>query len=203
MLGKTHAVVGVTAGLLVMQPGNMTELVAGTTAALVGSVISDIDVGTSESHRDANKMIAIMVSMVAATGVIDYIWNIGIYSRMIQHSSLVKIWLSVQAFLTLCAFGMKSRHRTFMHSFLAMGMLTGCVWLLLPKVAGYFAVGFATHLFLDFFNKKGERIFFPAKKYVGIRILSSTGLVNDVLFGVGFLAAIRVIWMFAKKICLS
>ena len=202
MLGKTHAVVGVTTGLLVLQPRNMTELVVGTAGALIGSVISDIDVGTSGSHRDANKMIALMVSTVAAAGVADYIWQIGIYSRMIQHVNLVRIWLSVQAFLTICAMGMKSRHRTFMHSFLAMALLTGCLWMFLPTAAGYFTVGFSTHLLLDFFNKKGERIFFPAKKYFGIRILSSSGLVNDVLFGVGFLAMIRVIWMLAKRICL-
>ena len=180
----------------------MTELVVGTAGALIGSVISDIDVGTSGSHRDANKMIALMVSTVAAAGVADYIWQIGIYSRMIQHVNLVRIWLSVQAFLTICAMGMKSRHRTFMHSFLAMALLTGCLWMFLPAAAGYFTVGFSTHLLLDFFNKKGERIFFPAKKYFGIRILSSSGLVNDVLFGVGFLAMIRVIWMLAKRICL-
>ena len=107
MLGKTHAVVGVTTGLLVLQPRNMTELVVGTAGALIGSVISDIDVGTSGSHRDANKMIALMVSTVAAAGVADYIWQIGIYSRMIQHVNLVRIWLSVQAFLTICAMGMK------------------------------------------------------------------------------------------------
>lgn len=200
MLGKTHAVIGVSTALLVMQPKNLTELVAGTAGALIGSVISDIDVGTSGSHRDANKVIALMVSAVVIVGAVDHIWNIGIASRMIQHTNLVRIWLSIQAFLTICAFGMKSRHRTFMHSFLAMILLSGCLWLFLPMAAGYFAVGFATHLFLDFFNKKGERIFFPAKKYFGIRILSSSGLVNDVLFGVGFVAMIRIIWLFVKKI---
>ena len=147
MLGKTHAVIGVTAGLLVMQPKNMTELVVGTSGALIGAVISDIDVGTSGSHRDANKMIALMVSAVVAVGVADHIWQIGIYRRMIQHVSLVRIWL-------------------------------------------------------DFFNKKGERIFFPAKKFFGIRMLSSSGLFNDVMFGTGFVAAVRVIWMFVKRICL-
>ncbi len=202
MLGKTHAVIGVTAGLLVMQPKNMTELVVGAAGALIGAVISDIDVGTSGSHRDANKMIALMVSAVVAVGVADHIWQIGIYRRMIQHVSLVRIWLSVQAFLTICAFGMKSRHRTFMHSFLALILLTGCLWLFLPVAAGYFATGFATHLVLDFFNKKGERIFFPAKKFFGIRMLSSSGLINDVMFGTGFVAAVRVIWMFVKRICL-
>lgn len=202
MLGKTHAVVGVATGLLVMRPQSMTELVAGTASALIGAMISDIDVGTSGSHRDANKIIAVMVSAVAAVSVADHIWQIGIYSRLIQHTSIVKIWLSIQAFLTICAFGMRSRHRTFMHSFLSMGLLTGCLWLFLPEMCGYFATGFATHLLLDFFNKKGERLFFPVKKYYGIRILSSSGLVNDVLFGLGVVAVIRITWDFVRKICL-
>lgn len=50
MLGKTHAVVGVTTGLLIMQPVSATELVLGTAASLIGAVISDIDVGSSGSH---------------------------------------------------------------------------------------------------------------------------------------------------------
>lgn len=199
MLGKTHAVVGVTTGLLALQPKNMTELILGTAGSLVGAVISDIDVGTSESHRDANKIIALIVSAVAAVGVIDAIWQFGIYNRLFRQANVVKIWLTVQAFLTICAIGMRSRHRTFMHSFVAMGMLTAVLWMLLPQTAGYFAVGFLTHLFLDFFNKKGERLFYPMKKFFGIRILSSTGLVNDVLFGVGFLAAVRIIGIYIRK----
>ena len=202
MLGKTHAVVGVTAGLLVMQPVNATELVLGIATSLIGAVISDVDVGSSGSHRDTGKMIALLVSSVVAVGVMDHIWNIGIYSRMIQHTNLVRIWLSVQAFLTICAFGMRSRHRTFMHSFLAMALLSWCLWLFLPSAAGYFAVGFLTHLMLDFFNKKGEQLFYPVKKFCGIRILSSSGLTNDILFGAGFLAAARVIWIFIRKIYL-
>ena len=199
MLGKTHAVVGVTAALLVMQPETVTELVIGTAAGLTGSVISDIDVGTSGSRRDANKMIALIVSTVVAVGLIDHFGKIGIYDRMIQHTSIVRIWLSAQAFLTICAAGMKSRHRTFMHSFLACALLTGCLWVFLPSAAGYFVTGFLSHLFLDFFNKKGEQLFYPVKKYMGIRILSSAGLVNDVLFGAGFLVAVRVFWIFIKK----
>ena len=82
MLGKTHAVVGVTTGLLIMQPVSATELVLGTAASLIGAVISDIDVGSSGSHRDAGKMIALMVSAVVAVGVIDHIWHIGIFNHM-------------------------------------------------------------------------------------------------------------------------
>lgn len=40
MLGKTHMAVGTAAGLLIMQPQNITELILGTGAAMIGSVIS-------------------------------------------------------------------------------------------------------------------------------------------------------------------
>lgn len=56
-LGKTHMAVGTAAGLLIMQPQNITELILGTGAAMIGSVISDIDIGTSvlqggrQNHR--------------------------------------------------------------------------------------------------------------------------------------------------------
>ena len=53
MLGKTHMAVGVAAGLLVLQPKNLQELILGTGVSAIGSVISDIDVGTSESHKES------------------------------------------------------------------------------------------------------------------------------------------------------
>ena len=59
MLGKTHMAVGTAAGLLIMQPQNITELILGTGAAMIGSVISDIDIGTSDSHKEADKIIGL------------------------------------------------------------------------------------------------------------------------------------------------
>ena len=59
MLGKTHMAVGVAAGLVVMHPQNIQELIVGTGTLAVGSVISDIDIGTSDSHKEADKIIAL------------------------------------------------------------------------------------------------------------------------------------------------
>ena len=55
MLGKTHMAVGTAAGLLIMQPQNITELILGTGAAMIGSVISDIDIGTPILTRRQTK----------------------------------------------------------------------------------------------------------------------------------------------------
>ena len=59
MLGKTHMAVGVAASLLLLQPRTLPELILGAGAAAVGSVISDINCGTSESSRRADQIILI------------------------------------------------------------------------------------------------------------------------------------------------
>ena len=50
MTGKTHVAIGTAASLLVTQPSTLKELFICLGVAIVGSVISDIDVTTSESH---------------------------------------------------------------------------------------------------------------------------------------------------------
>ena len=50
MLGRTHFFVGMTSALAIMQPESLPILVAGTGAAALGGVISDIDSGTSQAH---------------------------------------------------------------------------------------------------------------------------------------------------------
>ena len=47
MLGRTHFFIGTAAALAVLQPQTVPVLVTGAGAAAIGSLISDIDVGTS------------------------------------------------------------------------------------------------------------------------------------------------------------
>ena len=56
MLGRTHFFIGTAAALAVLQPQTVPALVAGAGAAAIGGLISDIDVGTSQAHRDADKL---------------------------------------------------------------------------------------------------------------------------------------------------
>lgn len=58
MLGRTHFFVGTALSLAVMQPQSMASLVAGVGAAAIGSMISDIDSGTSQAHQEADKIMA-------------------------------------------------------------------------------------------------------------------------------------------------
>ena len=49
MLGKTHFFIGISTAFAVLQPQSVPVLVTGISAAAVGSVISDIDSGTSQA----------------------------------------------------------------------------------------------------------------------------------------------------------
>ena len=88
MLGKTHMAVGVAAGLLVLQPKNLQELILGTGVSAIGSVISDIDVGTSESHKDADKIIGMTIAALIFMVAVECIWHVGIYKKLMRDSSV-------------------------------------------------------------------------------------------------------------------
>lgn len=188
MLGNTHFVTGIAAGLLLLQPASLPELIIGTGASAVGSVISDIDVGTSESHREADRIIAAACVIVAAVVSIEAIWHVGLYQRLMQNSNLVRILGGTAGFLLLCAFGKEQPHRSFMHSLLALCALSACVGIVFPLASPYFFVSFAAHLALDLLNRKREKLFWPLGKGICLKLCASDGLVNKILMRAGGIA---------------
>ena len=117
MLGKTHMAVGVAASLLLLQPHTLPELILGAGTAAVGSVISDIDCGTSESSRRADQIIFVLETIVIGIVVVEAHWHLGLYQRLMSNSSVSRIVLACAAFLAICAYGKKTPHRSFFHSF--------------------------------------------------------------------------------------
>ena len=192
MLGKTHMAVGVASSLLLLPPANIQELVLGTGAAVVGAVISDIDVGTSESHREADKIIAVFVLLIAAMIAVEYIWHLGLYHKIVRSTNTERSVIAAAGFLLICAFGKEQPHRSFMHSVLGMVSLTGCVTMFLPMVAPYFAVAFLSHLAIDLLNRKGLKLLFPMKKGFSLDLCSSSGFINRCLLVLGTVAAVGV-----------
>lgn len=189
MLGKTHMAAGVAVSLGLLHPKNMSELILGTGVAAIGAVISDIDIGTSDSHREADKIIAMAALAVTAMIAAECIWHVGIYRRLMSNSSMARIFVSSACFLILCDFGRGRPHRSFMHSIPAFALLTGCVTVFLPAAAPYFGIAFLSHLALDLLNRRGERLFYPWKKGFSLKLCSSKGLANYLLFRIGSLAA--------------
>lgn len=190
MLGKTHMAVGIAATLAITQPSGVSELVLAVGAGSLGALISDIDVGTSNSHRDADKITALSVVVVLAVFAMDYFCNTQIIERIIGSSGYLRIIAGLLLFIGICAFGKEQPHRSFMHSFLALILLSFALGLIWEKAVIYFAVGFLSHLATDIFNKKKVRLLYPMKGGVSLGLFHAYGLANDIFFAVGSIVAI-------------
>ncbi len=193
MQGKTHFFVGIAASLAVCQPQTFSMLVAGTGAAAVGSVICDIDAGSSSAHHDADKIIAVIIGAIAAVIIADLNFHIGIYEKILQKTEQTSLVTIALLFLVVCAFGKSTKHRTFMHSLAALLLLSVFVFLIYPPMTTYFAIAFGTHILLDLLNRRKVSLFWPMKKGFCIGFCKSTGLVNGLLLAVGMTATIMLV----------
>ncbi|MDO4648028.1 MAG: metal-dependent hydrolase [Eubacteriales bacterium] len=193
MQGKTHFFVGIAASLAICQPQNFSMLVAGTGAAAVGSVICDIDAGSSSAHHDADKIITVIIAAIASVIIVDMNFHIGIYEKILQKTEQTYLVTIALLFLVVCAFGKSTRHRTFMHSILALLVLSGMVFLVYAPMTPYFSIAFLSHILLDLLNRRKVSLFWPAKKGVCVGFCKSNGFVNGIFFAIGMTAAIMLL----------
>ena len=194
MLGHTHMAVGIATGLLLVQPKSLPELLVGVSAGAVGGLISDIDVGTSKSHKQADIITMGAALIVAIVLLADWLFKVGIQDMLMKNENFVQIFLPTMVFIGICAYGKGTHHRSFMHSFVAFILLTACVGFAVPMAAPYFGAGFLSHIFIDMFNKRKEQLFWPSKKGVCFKLCSSHGKVNKILFYSGtFLAGLCIL----------
>ena len=63
MTKDTHIAGGLAITMALAMPQGFKELAVCLTAATIGSVISDIDITTSESRRDLNKILIILLAI--------------------------------------------------------------------------------------------------------------------------------------------
>ena len=130
MIGKTHWAVGTAAALCAARPTELRELVLCVSAAAVGSVISDIDVTTSDSRETLNRITAVAVLAAAAAGIAELWFHLGIIRSFDRESNLFRLVVGFGIFLAVCTFGKSQPHRSFMHSFAGwflLGSLTGFI----------------------------------------------------------------------------
>lgn len=182
MLGKTHLAVGVATTMAITQPTSISELILSVGVGGVGALISDIDVGTSESHKDADKITILSVIVVLGMLASDYFLHTGMVDRVIRSSGYGRIVMGLLFFIGICAFGKEQPHRSFMHSFLAGVLLCLAVGMIWEKAVLYFAVGYLSHLATDIFNKKKVRLLYPMKGGVSLGLFHAYGLANRIFF---------------------
>ncbi|MCM1498696.1 MAG: metal-dependent hydrolase [Clostridium sp.] len=185
--------VGIAATLAVTKPDSISEMILAVGCGAVGALISDIDVGTSKSHRDADKVIVLAAFVVLGIIAADYFLDEGIVSRIIVGSGYVRVLAGVFLFIGICAFGKEQPHRSFMHSFLALLLLCMAIGLVWEKAVPYFAVGFLSHLATDIFNRRKVRLLYPMEGGMALNLFHAHGLANTVLFYLGSIATVAEI----------
>lgn len=180
MLGKTHSAVGAASALLIVggtAVNHPVDLAIGAAIAGIGGLLPDIDLGSEHSQK-----IAIFT---AITFIVLGLKNF---------SPATIIGCFPLAFLE--GAGLKSNHRGFTHSILALGLFSLVAYFMIPKYAIWFAVGYASHLVIDLLNKKGESLFFPIDAKVCFNLCASDGFTNKALAS---LATLAVAILFAGR----
>lgn len=200
MTGKTHMAVGLASSMLVAQPDTAREMVLCMGTAFIGSVISDVDVDTSESRKELEKVIAIIVLAACMTAFVEYRWNVGIVAAFMRNSNIVRLGTGMGIFLGICIFGMFQPHRSFMHSLPGVGLLSGALWYVFPAMVPYFAVSMGSHIVIDMLNHKKVRILFPLRWGIGLDLCQADGLVNKLLFTAGSFTAAGYFFLLVLRI---
>lgn len=202
MLGKTHFAVGVATSLMFTQPKTLQDVILAVGVGGIGALISDIDVDTSGSHKYVNKIIAAAVLIIIAVFTAERLWNVGIVNRIISDSNYARIAIGIVLFIAICAFGKQQPHRSFMHSILALVLLTVSIGMIWEVLIPYFVIGFASHLITDMFNFKKVRLLYPLKGGVALKLFHAHGLANSLFFAIGSALAIIQIVICIIRICL-
>lgn len=201
MMKKTHLAGGLAAAIAIVRPSTINDLTICLASATIGSVISDIDVSSSKSRKELNKILAISITAIVACTLIEMIFHVGILTMLQSQTNVMRALIGVMLFLLICSFGIHTPHRSFMHSITAVIALTGATYMVLPKATLPFMVSIISHIVLDLFNKKTVQILYPLKKpRIAFNLCKANGTANTVIFVIANIIIILEIAMFIINI---
>ena len=69
---------------------------------MLGALISDIDVGTSKSHKDADRITLVAVLLVAAEIALNYFYDYSIWEKIRNNQSMAPVAWSYSFYCSLC-----------------------------------------------------------------------------------------------------
>jgi len=192
MSGKTHMTTGIVVSMAAVLPDTPKKMLICIAAGAIGGVISDIDVSTSDARREFNVVLGIAILFVLIAAGLEYQFQFGLVQMLEQHG-FVPIAAGIAAFLVICVFGKMTPHRSFMHSILALLLLSASVWLILPQAVFSFAAAMMSHLALDLLNRRRVKLFYPLRRGVALDWCRSDGVVNRLLFRVALLLDVVIV----------
>lgn len=207
LMGKTHAAVGVVAGLAVVQPQNIKEIVITVAISFIGGLIADVDIKTSKAGKAADKVNSIIISMFLCFVValsLDKYFELGLSNMIFDNFSKNKVFFVAIGGLALLYFLLKviqSSHRGFTHSFLALALISSIGTMFFNTMGAVaLSISYISHILIDLFNKKGCQLFYPLKKRYCFKLCKSNGIINDILFFISCFISSLMILQFLFKI---
>lgn len=174
MDGQTHAALGAATALVIIRPAEPKTLIATAAVGAFAGILPDIDTGgkvASIIHKITLAFIWIVcffVCQAALTGstVIESIDDSGMAINMLGLAILIGFSI----------FGDTQPHRGFTHSVLALLIASFSAYLIFKNLALAFCIGYASHLLIDLFNKKGERLLWPLPYRWRLNLCKANGL---------------------------
>ena len=171
MLGNTHAAVGAASGLIVLGgtvAHSPVALVAGATLGAIGGLMTEIDLDSKHAK-------AVVFSSVL------YLALQGAARNLTSSLAMSTTIAGLIALTVLVVLGLNSNHRGFTHSILALVLFSTAAYAVVGNSSTWFAIGYASHLVIDLFNKKGESLLFPINVKVCFNLCAADGITDKLL----------------------
>jgi inner membrane protein len=195
MQGKTHAVVGASCALLLTSTKSVDVLALGTTVAVIGSLLPDVDVKTSKIGKVTTKLLFGLVVLIGAMIALKKMGYSNLVPNVEMPTNLTNGMSGAACLIAILIFGYYSPHRGATHSLLICVIASFATWLLIPQAGIYMLIGYLSHLVLDLLNYQGIKLFYPLPNEVSFDICKSDGIINSVLFVIGaflFIALVTI-----------
>lgn len=181
---RSHVVCANALALAFIRPDSINSLLITLTAATIGSTICDIDVADKDNKGYIISYSILTIVSLISLLILEIFFHIGINDWILENSSYFKILICFFLLIGVCYYGYLTPHRSFLHSFLGIGIMILLCYISLGNVVIPFMIGIISHIVLDLFNKKGLWLFYPLKKKYSLKICNYNGEVNYILFNV-------------------
>lgn len=174
MLGRTHVALGLAGATMMININPKTAPITLTTVALA-SLLPDID----DDNSLINHKINFGFKPLGAVFFTTLLFSLS-YLKIIPIISFVVLEIS----LLLSIF---SRHRSFSHSLLGLLIYSIGIYLAYRPIFVSFVIGYSLHLIVDMFTNSGIELLYPYRKRVGIGLISTGSIWDNLIMLFGFL----------------
>jgi len=175
MTERTHLAAGIAAALLIAQPKTRDELTCAIVGGALGGIMCDVDVKAASSRYAEMTASALTCALLG----VDYMTGGGVCAGIISGGGAV---IGAVLMVLLIMLGLVSEHRGRTHSILYMALTSFSMTLIDSGIAAAFALGFASHLLADAVNMQPEKLLYPYKKGVCLKLCRSDGFINELCF---------------------